>query len=241
MPTKKAAFKNLPPVIGGIEASLAAKADAAHLHTGVYQAVSEKGVADGYAGLGVDGKVPSAQLPVSTGGIALSDVYQVGDIYITTSAINPLVRLGFGVWLAFGAGRVLVGIDPLQTEFDTVEKTGGAKTHTLTTAEMPVHTHVQTAHTHLQNAHTHVQNAHSHIITSQTATTGGATSYEHGTLDTSSAETEATETTATATAVNQDTTAVNQDTTAVNQNAGGGTAHNNLQPYIVVYMWKRTA
>jgi microcystin-dependent protein len=42
-------------------------------------------------------------------------------------------------------------------------------------------------------------------------------------------------------ATNQDATATNQDATATNQNTGGGGAHNNLQPYIVVYMWRRTA
>jgi microcystin-dependent protein len=39
------------------------------------------------------------------------------------------------------AGRVAVGIDTTETEFDTLGKTGGAKTHTLTVAEMPSHTH----------------------------------------------------------------------------------------------------
>lgn len=39
-------------------------------------------------------------------------------------------------------GRVAVGRDSVQTEFDTIGETGGAKTHTLTTAEMPVHSHV---------------------------------------------------------------------------------------------------
>lgn len=159
-------------------------------------------------------------------------------------------------------GRVPVGLDAAQTEFDALGETGGAKTHQLTTPEIPAHTHVQDAHTHVQDAHTHVQNAHTHVqdshnhtqdahqhvLTSQTATTGGATSYEHGALDTSSAEAEATEvtnlTTATnqaatavnqnATAVNQNATAVNQNATAVNQNTGGGGAHNNLQPYLTL-------
>ncbi len=83
---------------------------------------------------------------------------------------------------------MLVGLDSGQTEFDTVEETGGAKTVTLTEAQsgLPQHTHTQDAHTHTQNSHNHTQDAHSHVITSQTATTGGATSYEHGTLDTSS-------------------------------------------------------
>lgn len=140
---------------------------------------------------------------------------------------NPATLMGFGTWVAFGTGRTVVGFDSGDSDFNAGEKTGGAKTVTLDVASMP-------AHGHTQDAHTHVQNAHTHVITSQTATTGGATSYEHGALDTSSAENEATEVTAA-------TTAVNQDATATNQSTGGGGAHNNVQPYITVYMWKRTA
>ena len=189
------------------------------------------------------------------GGGDISGAWPVGSVFTSLVATNPASLLGFGTWQAFGAGRVLVGIDAGQTEFDTVRETGGAKTHTLTTSEMPVHTHVQDAHTHVQNAHTHVQdahthvqNAHSHVIRSQTATTGTATSYEHGTLDTSSTENEATEVTdaatavnQNATAVNQNATAVNQNATAVNQNAGGGAAHSVMNPYVVVYFWERVS
>lgn len=47
-----------------------------------------------------------------------------------------------GTWVAWGAGRVPVGVDTAQTEFNTVEKTGGEKTHTLATNEMPRHNHM---------------------------------------------------------------------------------------------------
>jgi microcystin-dependent protein len=170
-----------------------------------------------------------------------SEAFPVGSVFISVVNTNPATLLGYGTWAAFGAGRVLVGFNAGDADFDTAEETGGAKTHTLTAQEMPAHTHVQDAHTHVQNAHNHTQDAHSHVITSQTATTGGATSYEHGTLDTSSAETEATETTASATATNQAATAINQNATAINQNTGGGAAHNNMPPFIVAYFWKRTA
>ena len=186
--------------------------------------------------------------------------FPVGSVFIAAVSTDPATLLGYGTWSAFATGRMLVGLNASDTDFDTAEETGGAKTVTLTADQsgLPQHTHTQNshnhtqdAHTHTQNAHTHTQDAHSHVITSQTATTGGATSYEHGTLDTSSAEAEATETTATAVAVNQNATAVNQNATAtnqaataVNQNAGptnAAEAHPNMPPYIVVYMWKRTA
>ena len=55
-------------------------------------------------------------------------IYQVGAIYITVDSENPAVTLGYGTWAAFGTGRVLVGVDVGDTDFDTVEETGGSKT-----------------------------------------------------------------------------------------------------------------
>jgi microcystin-dependent protein len=151
--------------------------------------------------------------------------YPVGSIFLSVLPTNPAEQLGIGTWIAFAAGRALVGLDASDADFNAAEKTSGAKTATLTEAQLP-------AHTHLQDAHNHLQAAHTHVVTSQTATTGGATSYEHGVLDTSSTEAEATEVTGA-------TTAVNQAATAVNQDAGGGQAHNNIQPSIAIFMFKR--
>ena len=75
----------------------------------------------------------------------LEKVYPVGSVYINASvSTNPATLLGFGTWTAFGAGRVLVGLDSTDTDFDSAEETGGAKTHTLTTSEIPSHTHTTT-------------------------------------------------------------------------------------------------
>jgi len=123
----------------------------------------------------------------------LEKVYPVGSIYINaTSATNPGTLLGFGTWVAFGVGKVVVGLDSTDTDFDTVGETGGAKTHTLTTSEIPSHTHALDA----------------------SDNPGGSGAIEvAGGSPTSTQSTQAT---------------------------GGGSAHNNLQPYIVAYMWKRT-
>jgi hypothetical protein len=59
---------------------------------------------------------------------ALRQSYPVGSVYINAaSGTNPSSLLGFGTWEAFGAGQVLVGLDSTDTEFDTVEETGGEK------------------------------------------------------------------------------------------------------------------
>ena len=53
--------------------------------------------------------------------------YYVGKIIMDTMNVNPATYLGFGTWVLWGTGRVPVGVDTAQTEFNTVEKTGGSK------------------------------------------------------------------------------------------------------------------
>ena len=59
---------------------------------------------------------------------------------MSTVNTNPSNYFG-GTWVAWGSGRVPVGVNTGDSNFSTVEKTGGASTHTLTAAQIPAHTH----------------------------------------------------------------------------------------------------
>lgn len=91
----------------------------------------------------------SGTLPLTNGGTGqttlaglMNLVYPVGSVYINVSdSTNPGTLLGFGTWAALGAGRMIVGYDAGDTNFDTAGETGGANTVTLTTNELPAHTH----------------------------------------------------------------------------------------------------
>jgi microcystin-dependent protein len=110
-------------------------------------------------------------------------------------------------------GRVLVGADPAQAEFDVLGETGGEKTHTLTDDEMPVHTHVQNAHNHAELLQSgNLAPAQGVYVT---VTDGGST--RMALRSTGAAPTLGT-----------------SNTTATNQDAGGDDPHNNLQPYLVI-------
>ena len=104
-----------------------------------------------------DGSTPSLTAGIDAGEVrtligaapaattaTLSAVYPVGAIYTSVVATSPATLFG-NTWVAIGAGKVLIGLDASDTDFDTVEATGGAKTHTLTVDELPAHTHNFTA------------------------------------------------------------------------------------------------
>ena len=72
---------------------------------------------------------------IVTNGIYMDDIlnriYPVGSIYMsaTMSTHTQVEEMLGGTWTAFGAGRVPVGVDATQTEFNSVLKIGGSKTH----------------------------------------------------------------------------------------------------------------
>lgn len=121
-------------------------------------------------------------------------MHRVGDIIFSTSDENPSTIYG-GTWVAWGKGQVPVGVDASDSDFNTVEKTGGEKEHTLTVDEMP---------------------SHKHDFGQQFATTSSL-SGEYGYYMIAGTQTD------------------------VIKNTGGNQPHNNLQPYITCYMWKRIA
>jgi len=130
---------------------------------------------------------------------ALTDVvYPIGSIFTTVKnyadSAAVVNDIGGTTWDPFGAGKVLVGLDASDTDFDTVEETGGAKTITLDVTQIP---------------------AHNHTYVRKGTVTGGTTA-------------------------GGDPNNVGQFTDNTGT-TGGGAAHPNVQPYIVVYMWKRTA
>ena len=125
----------------------------------------------------------------------LKYIYPIGSIYITTGLISPQVLLG-GTWEVFGQGRTLVGVDPQDKtgKYTATGKTGGEETHTLTTSEMPSHSHYYTK-------------LYSSGFVGNIGSSGD----------------------------------VLTSTNELTQAEGGGQPHNNMPPYITVYMYKRTA
>lgn len=138
------------------------------------------------------------------GGVLLR-VYPVGSIYMSVNSTSPAELFG-GTWEEFGKGRTVVGVDTTQAEFNTVEKTGGAKTHTLTISELASHAHPLSLVTYNGPGrdNTYVAGC------SGDSGLGGANDklpVEYRQADPT----------------------------------GGNQPHNNLQPYITCYMWKRVA
>lgn len=131
-------------------------------------------------------------------GIDGSAIYPIGSVITFYDADDHSNHLGL-TWERFATGRMVVGYDSSDASFDTIGETGGEKTHTLTVAEMPKHTHPV------------------YIVSTESGgtqqdglrSTGRWYGNSHGSPNVA--------------------------------NAGGDGAHNNMPPYVVAALWRRTA
>lgn len=145
-------------------------------------------------------------------------IYPVGSIYTSTSSTNPSTLFGGGAWVPFGAGRVLMGAGDSSYPAGS---TGGEAAHQLTEREMPSHRHYIDNPVHkiagVYNPRDHhvadSDNVGYGYVEGQGSRWDGTDRYYWYTW---------------------------QESGQTND-VGGSIAHNNLQPYIVVYMWARTA
>lgn len=185
-------------------------------------------------------------VPVANGGTGASSVaaavanlsasiYPVGSIYINAAvSTNPATLLGFGTWVSFGSGRVLVGVDSSDSAFDTLGETGGSKNATLVS-----HSHTNTVSTDGSHQHLTVWNGGGPggsqytptVYASKTIQAYSGNGYEIYVLQ------------GTDNAADGGLTSTNgsHNHSVTIDSAGSSSTNANLQPYITVYMWRRTA
>lgn len=149
---------------------------------------------------------------------ALGKIYPVGSIYMSTIDKNPSEYFG-GTWVSWGSGRVPVGFDADDTAFNASEKTGGSR--------------YMQAHTHEISLTTEESGNHSHRVVGVDGTNVSQNTTPNRYTMASGASTGLN---GAAQANGEHTHKVSGDT----ESTGSGN-QNNLQPYIVCYMWKRTA
>lgn len=172
-------------------------------------------------------------------------LYPVGSIYTNSSvSTNPATLLGFGTWSAFGAGRVMVGFNSGNSLFDTAEETGGSAdavlvSHSHTFSGSTGAMSANASHSHSASSsdsgHSHTVTAYSsqsdsyNLISKYSSVSNGVsvgTSTGYASISTSIGS------------ANTDHTHSYSGTTSTN---GSSATNANYQPYITVYMWKRTA
>lgn len=163
----------------------------------------------------VDALLNSKNIYYEGGGKTLNNIiYPIGSVVIRVDSQNPSYWYG-GTWELLCPGRTMVCIDTNDSDFNVIKKTGGEKTHTLVHNEIPAHAHNENALSGYGYPNNWVGNDANIVDRNITKYTSGG--YVHTTAWT--------------------TRNGNQNQTEL---TGGGQAHNNLQPYMVVYIWVRT-
>lgn len=180
------------------------------------------------------------------------NLYPVGSIYFSVTNTNPSSKFG-GTWVSWGSGRVPVGVNSNDGNFNSVEKTGGSSSHshtisvgsksaftsgstTLSTSQIPSHTHSGTTGVGSTNSIRVVASAGNGCLPNHSTGYGGGSYVDRSGQNFPGSS--------------------HSHPFTTNATGGGGghthsiPAHNHtassssvstLQPYITCYMWKRTA
>lgn len=166
-------------------------------------------------------------------------IYPVGSIYMSVNSTSPATLFG-GTWERLKDKFLLSAGDSY-----SAGATGGEATHTLTESEMPSHTHTQNAHSHIVKPHSHSTSTSGEYFVTSEMDTANNTKVSYNANGNRIVDGQAENTGSTfhhRVATGSESEAVQTyDFTATNQNTGGGQSHNNMPPYLAVYMWKRTA
>lgn len=145
--------------------------------------------------------------------------YPIGSIYLSVNSINPATIFG-GTWEQI-KDRFLLGCGSTYSNGST----GGEATHKLTTNEMPSHTHTQNSHYHEGLSYGSPDGGNNTCVVSTTYSSTGCIELGWSRSSTGCPY----------------NNVYTKYATATNKNTGGSKAHNNMPPYLAVYMWKRIA
>ena len=151
-------------------------------------------------------------------------IYPIGSIYMSVNNVNPTTLFG-GTWVQM-KDKFLLGAGDIYENGNI----GGEATHTLTTTELPSHSHgIPSLSGSTSNA-----GAHNHAVIGTSATSGGSGVFCETWANRSNDRNGYTS------SVGDHSHSVTTNASTTN-NTGSGASHNNMPPYLVVNMWKRTA
>lgn len=141
----------------------------------------------------------------------LNWVYPVGSVYLSMTSTNPGTVFG-GTWIQIGQGKTLIGVDASDTDYSISNKSGGSKTHALTTEELPSHSHESYGFIDSFSWGKDIGNVH---IEGCTVEPGAASENQQ--------------------------IGMHQNAWNRTKWVGGDQPFSIVQPYLTVYMWQRTA
>ena len=152
----------------------------------------------------VQGLIDTVTAAVTDAAHPVNSIFMTTTNYLNSAAVVTALGLpSSATFERYAEGRTIVGQQTGDSDFGTVGNTGGAKTHTLTTDELPAHDHAP------DSERNHLAKTGVHTVQFSDTTAGELS--------------------------------LGASDNAEIQSVGGNQAHNNLQPFIVTYIWRRTA